>query len=496
MGIRQAIAKRFSFGRSVLVRLRCGCVLVLSCAIVFCTPSQAQTFVDIYNFTTNNSSQLPHAPLTQGRNGALYGTTHGQGNYGSIVKVTTAGLLAQLFSFDYTDGSNTLAGLTLASDGNFYGVATFGGSDSDGAFFKITPVGAFTILHSFAGGSDGITPEGSPLQAVDGNIYGTTAGLLGTGGATVYKYSPSGTFSTIYQFDSTTEILAPLIQGSDGNLYGTACTGGTNGCGIVFKLTTSGVLLTSYSFPCGTGGSSPASALVQAADRSFYGTTEQGGREGNGTVFKMTGKGNVSILYSFQGGSDGSNPDAGLVQATDGMLYGATSGGGSGGFGTLFQISTAGVYKSLYSFTSTSGEYPETGLIQHTNGTLYGTAYKGGADALGSVYSLNMGLGPFITFVRPMGRAGSTAQILGQGLTGTTTVAFNGVATTSFTVVSDTYMTAAVPSGATTGAVVVTTASGTLTSNKSFQIIAGAASAARAKARQPISRAANAKKTN
>jgi uncharacterized repeat protein (TIGR03803 family) len=468
--------------------------LVLSCAIVFCTPSRAQTFVDIYNFTTNNSSQLPYAPLTQGRNGALYSTAHGQGDYGSVIKVTTAGFFDQIFPFDYTNGSNPLAGLVLAANGNFYGVTASGGANGDGTLFKISS-GGYTILHSFAGGSDGITPRGAPIQAADGNIYGTTEGNLGVSGATVYKYTPAGGVSTIYQFDTTTEILASLVQGSDGNLYGSAYGGGSNACGVLFKLTTGGTLLWSYSFPCGTGGSSPAAPLVQAADGNFYGTTEQGGSAGDGTVFKMTAKGKVSILYSFQSGSDGANPDAGLAQATDGMLYGATTGGGIEGFGTLFQISTAGAYKSLYSFTSTSGEYPEAGLIQHTDGTLYGTAYKGGANALGSVYSLNMGLGPFITFVRPMGRVGSTAQILGQGLTGTTTVAFNGIATTSFTVVSDTYMTAAVPSGATTGAVVVTTASGTLTSNKNFQIVGGATTPTRSKSGPLVSHATNRKKT-
>jgi uncharacterized repeat protein (TIGR03803 family) len=185
----------------------------------------------------------------------------------------------------------------------------------------------------------------------------------------------------------------------------------------------------------------------------------------------MTPKGNVSILYNFKGGSDGAFPDAGFVQGTDGMLYGTTGVGGSAGFGTLFQISTAGAYKSLYSFTSGMGEYPLSALLQHTDGIFYGAAERGGAHGFGSVYSLDMGLGPFVTLVLPSGRVGQTTQILGQGLTGTTSVTFNGVPATSFKVVTDTYMTAVVPSGATTGKVVVTTPGGTLTSNVNFRII-------------------------
>jgi hypothetical protein len=124
----------------------------------------------------------------------------------------------------------------------------------------------------------------------------------------------------------------------------------------------------------------------------------------------------------------------------------------------------------LYNFAQAIGQWPNAALLQHTNGLFYGVADIGGTYSEGSIYSLNMGLGPFVAFVRPTGKVGQTAQILGQGLTGSTGVTFNGVPATSFTVVSDTYMTAVVPSGATTGPVVVTTPSGPLTSNVSFRI--------------------------
>jgi uncharacterized repeat protein (TIGR03803 family) len=185
----------------------------------------------------------------------------------------------------------------------------------------------------------------------------------------------------------------------------------------------------------------------------------------------MNQKGGVSVLHTFTTSKiEGQYPDGGLAQATDGKLYGSTQLGGGNGFGSLYEITTSGAYTQLYSFTAAVGERPLGALLQHTNGILYGAAFLGGSHGYGSVFSLDMGLGPFVTFVRPTGKVGQTAQILGQGFTGSTSVTFNGVPATSFSVVSDTYMTAVVPSGATTGPVVVTTPSGPLTSNVSFRI--------------------------
>jgi uncharacterized repeat protein (TIGR03803 family) len=159
-------------------------------------------------------------------------------------------------------------------------------------------------------------------------------------------------------------------------------------------------------------------------------------------VYKLDQSGNVSALHTFSF-ADGALPIAGLTQGTDGNLYGTTSGGGSGNnpAGTLFQITTSGKFKSLYTF-GTAGKTPYGGVSQDTNGKFFGTTNGGGLYGYGTVYSLDMTLGPFITFVRPTGKAGQTVQILGQGLTGTSSVTFNGVKATSFKVVSDTYMTA------------------------------------------------------
>jgi len=443
-------------------------------ATVFGLPlatAEGQVVTDLFTFTGTSSSQTPGLVTpTQGRDGKLYGTTTGisttggTSSDGSAFTLTTAGEAYVFHIFSGPDGATPESSLTLASEGDFYGTTFSGGSSNMGVLFRIAPGGNFTVLHNFVGGIDGSSPAAAPIEDWDGNFYGTTS-------STVYQYTRDGVFTTLIQFDSSqaSNITAPLIQGSDGNLYGTAPSGGAHRCGSLFKVSRSGSLLSLHSFLCEALGE-PNGPVVQASDGNFYGTTATGGTFNSGTIFKLTSLGKFSIFYSFAAGShDTSQPFAGLLQGSDGKLYGAGQLGGTSRIGALFEISLDGTYRLLYSFATHIGSKPSVALMQHTNGSFYGTA-QGGSAKDGVVYRLDMGLGPFITFVQPTGKVGRAAQILGQGLTGTTSVTFNGIAATSFKVLSDTYLTAVVPSGATTGPVVVTTPSGTLTSNKNFVV--------------------------
>lgn len=496
------VRSRVSFLPSVASRNPMANAVILAVIIMLNihTLSFAQTVTDLYSFTGKNSSEGPtNVTPMQGRDGTLYGTT--QVPNGTIFRVTTGGVFRQLYGFASSTGDEPDGGLILATNGNLYGTAAYGGTSNYGVLFKLTSTGSYSVLHQFAGGTDGALPASPPIQARDGNLYGTTYGNATTS-STIYRYSPAtGSYSTVYQFDPAvgSSIIAPLTQATNGNLYGTAYLGGASNCGSLFEIATSGTLIWSYSFPCAPGGASPVGPLLQAADGNFYGTASAGGTgQGAGVVFELDQGGTISILYNFQGFDkgvvDGASPFGGLIQGTDGNLYGTTFEGGSKASGTLFQIATDGSYKLLYSFTPEIGISPRAALLQHTNGLFYGTASGGGKLKFGSVFSLDMGLGPFVTFVRPSGGISGTAQILGQGLTGTSNVTFNGVAATSFKVVSDTYLTAVIPTGATTGPVEVTTPGGTFTSSKNFQVIAGASNSVRPQARRPISHAA--KKAN
>ncbi len=201
--------------------------------------------------------------------------------------------------------------------------------------------------------------------------------------------STAQTFNTLVSFDGTDgayPYYESFVQGTDGNYYGTTSGGGQYNAGTVFKITASGDLTTLYNF-CSqtncTDGEEPYAGMIQATNGNFYGTTYVGGAYGWGTVFEINSAGKFKTLYSFcaqTGCPDGKFPAAPMVQATNGNLYGTTSDAGTNGFGTVFVISPEGKFTTLFSFNDTDGAAPESALIQAPNGALYGTANSGGLD--------------------------------------------------------------------------------------------------------------------
>jgi uncharacterized repeat protein (TIGR03803 family) len=488
-----------------------------SIVFVFCVAaaisSPSQTFSTLAYFDYVDGA-IPFSPLTQGFDGSLYGTTVQGGNNsvpacnggcGTAFKVTPSGTLTTLHDFcsqpNCADGFSPIAGLVQATNGNFYGTTNGGGNNGGGTLFEITPAGTLTVLHQFcslAACADGGAPQGALVQSTDGKFYGTTAGGGAHGSGTVFKITADGTLTTLYSFCSLAACAdginpyRALLQATDGNFYGTTTSGGNkNGGGTLFEITPAGTLTVLHRFcakaVCADGGA-PEGALVQSTDGKFYGTTVGGGAHGLGTVFKITAGGRLTTLYSFcsqTNCSDGTEPQAGLVQATDGNFYGTTAflgttGGscGTSGCGTIFKITPGGTLTTLHIFKGTDGPdgaRPIGGLMQATDGNLYGTTAVGGSvttscnDGCGTVFKLATGFAPFVNFVRSSGKVGQTAQVLGQGFTGTASVSFNGTPA-AFTVESDTYLTATVPAGATTGFVTVTTPGGTLKSNQIFRV--------------------------
>jgi uncharacterized repeat protein (TIGR03803 family) len=430
--------------------------------------SNAQTYTDLFNFDTVHGAN-PEYPglLVQGRDGNLYGTTARGGNTdsGVVFKITPEGTLTVLYEFcskpNCDDGSQPHGGLILGADGNFYGSTLYQGSGDAGTVFRMTPNGTLTTGSFYdRGGRGPNAPNASPIQGRDLNFYGTT--LVDV----AYKITPMGHFTLLG--GTPGQSFAPLVQASfDGNFYGTTNGGAPDG-GAVFKMTPKGATTIVYRFPDCCAGSD--AGLIQGNDGNLYGT-DLGGVHDKGEAFEVTPQGTFRSVYSFGSSpNDGTVPYTAVVQANDGNLYGVTANGGTLGYGVIFQLSLSGSYSILYDFDGMNGAYPESTLMQHTNGKFYGLTYQGGFGNEGVVYSFDLQLSPFAGLVPIAGKVGQTGGILGQGFTGTAAVSFNGVPA-AYTVLSDTYLKATVPAGATTGYVTVTTPSGTLTSNVPFQVI-------------------------
>jgi uncharacterized repeat protein (TIGR03803 family) len=458
--------------------------LLLALWIPGATALLGQVFTTVHTF--DNADGANPDGLVQATNGDLYGTTEQGGTNvrGTVFKINRTGTLTTLYSFciltDCADGDRPKGGLIQANNGDLYGM-TVGGVESFGTIFKVSLSGTVTTIYSFcsqANCTDGQHPYGGFVQAADGDLYGTTIGGTDTGG-TVFKITPSGSLTTLYSFLDGGHPTSALVLATNGDFYGITFNGGAKGFGGIFKITSKGTLTTVYSFCSQTNcsdGNYPNGPLIQATDGDLYGTTVYGGANGAGTVFKVTPGGKLTTLYSFCAKTncrDGNYPVAGLVQATDGDLYGTTGGNGdNGNRGTVFKITPSGKLTTLHSFCDESGcsdgKEPETGLIEATNGNLYGTTVVGG-ERYGTLFSLSVDLGPFVKTLTTSGKVGAAVKILGNDLTGATSVTFNGVAA-EFKVNSASEITATVPAGATTGTVQVITPAGTLESNVPFEV--------------------------
>lgn len=483
--------------------------------------TDATSFGTLYSFSYTDGGS-PEAPPVQATNGNLYGTTWGGGanGYGTVFEIAPAGTLTTLYDFcsqpGCTDGKNPTSGLLQATNGDLYGTTSGGGiadpmcqNASCGTIFKITPNGTLKTLYKFCSQSacaDGQYPIAGLVQGDNGDLYGTTAeGGTGTitgltqGGGTIFKITPSGTLTTIYNFCSQSGCMdgayptAGLVQAKNGGIYGTTYLGGPRGDGTIFKMTPSGTPTTLYSFCAQSGctdGSYPVAALVQATNGDLYGTTYNGGAntnanapQGGGTIFKITPAGAFNTVYSFcsqTGCSDGQQPQAGLVQASDGSLYGTTVYGGANtnpmvpsGGGTIFKIGPSGRLATLYSFCAQidcpDGFSPFAGLVQDTVGNLYGATIGGGnLNNRGTIFSLSTGAPAFVEIRPAIGFIGELVTIVGSGLQGAS-VTFNGTPARILDS-TPTVIYTLVPAGATTGKIDVDTSTGALKSNVAFEV--------------------------
>ena len=332
--------------------------------------------------------------------------------------LASAQTFTTLANFNGANGANPdLMTLVQGRDGTLYGTTFSGGANDQGTVFNVTLAGSVTVLHSFGGGgTDGSIPVAGLIVGADGNLYGTTQGGGAHGQGTIFKVTPSGLLTTIYSFTGGNDganPYAPLVQGTDGNFYGTTQAGGTDSFGTVFQVTPSGSLTTIHSFTGETDGSSPYGGLVFATDGNLYGTTSGSGDESPGTIFKTSTTGPLTTIYNFchlSGCADGQIPYAGIIQGTDGNFYGTTYNGGNGNRGVVFQFNpSTQVVTAIHTFSGPDGTNPTAGLILATDGLFYGTTKVGGnGNNAGTAFQISSSGGTFNTLYKFCALSGCT----------------------------------------------------------------------------------------
>jgi len=378
---------------------------VLGLLFITLQPARAQTLTTLYSFTGGADGRNPYfGDLVLDANGNLYGTTFAGGadpGLGVVFEVTPAGVEKVLYAFNSAGGCSPYAGLVRGAKGNLYGTTGACGAYGYGTVFEVTKNGAETVLYSFTGGGDGGQPIAGLVRDTVGNLYGTTneggaLGCFGLGCGTVFEVTPAGKETVLHAFTGGADgenPVAGLVRDAKGNLYGTTGQGGALCCGTLFAVTPSDTETVLFNFNYADGSGPGPNRLVRAGG-NFYGTTSGGGTSGSGTVFEVTSKGTEKVLYSFTGAADGAAPYGGVIRDATGNLYGTTfQGAGLGcndyGCGTVFELTPAGQFKVLHTFTGGGdGGNPAAGLVKDTAGNLYGSTYGGGAYGYGAIFKL------------------------------------------------------------------------------------------------------------
>jgi uncharacterized repeat protein (TIGR03803 family) len=304
----------------------------------------AGTEVILHNFTGIPDATDPKSRLLKVGNN-LYGTAQGggAGPGGVVFKVTTGGQETAVYNFlGNSDGARPAAGLIRDKSGNFYGTTFYGGTSDFGTVYELDASGHESVLYKFTNGPDGSAPQSRLILDSAGNLYGTTSsgGNCFNCGA-VFKLTPSpagATITVLHSFAGGSDGAQPLgglVRDSAGNLFGTTFYGGSSGLGTVFKIDTAGNKTTLHDFT-GSEGAYPQGDLLLHGG-TLYGVSYQGGTSLVGTVYKMDKSGHPTVLHNFTG-ADGAYPLAGVIWGSDGNLYGTTGGGGASNNGTVFRL--------------------------------------------------------------------------------------------------------------------------------------------------------------
>ncbi len=387
--------------------------------IMVAMQAQAITFNVIYNFTGGADGTSPYAGLAIDQAGNLYGTTlSGGAGFGTVFQLTKTGSTwteTTLYTFrGGFDGASPRSKVVIGPDGNLYGETFAGGGltctrRGCGTVFMICLAcgGTETVLYRFSGGTDGGEPVGDLVFDPSGSLYGTTViggkpySCSGSGCGTVYKLTPAGgtwTETVLYQFQGTADGTFPnggVVFDKSGNLYGTTCCGGARSDGTVFELIPSGSGWTKslvYTFQGSTDGKEPVTGLIFDAAGDLYGSTIMGGTGRGGTIFELSPSASGWTFATIYSPTGVSGPYGTLTMDANGNLYGTTFQDGSHLFGSAFKLTPAQgtwTYTSFHDFADTrDGGYPLSNLIFDTSGNLYGTGAMGGTTGNGVVVQI------------------------------------------------------------------------------------------------------------
>lgn len=407
------------YGRLISRTLLFTAVALLTTAVL-APRTLAQSYTVLHRFAGFPAEgKNPNGGLVRDAAGNLYGTTSRGGAYGvgTIFKLDKSGKETVLFNFFkgtiLDDGYTPTAGLIEDNSGNLYGT-TYQGGDPNcyidprgcGTVFKLDATGKLTVLHRFHGsdgirGPDGMGPDAVLVMDQSGNIYGTTDEggpgqcISNPGCGTVFKLDRSGKVTILDGITASYDTAEPngLLLDKSGTLYGTSASvvqyeGEITCCGTIFKIDVNGSKSILYSFTDQADGAVPTGMIRDGAG-NLYGAAAFGGNTncqigfGCGTVYKLDTSGQLTVLYSFTGGTDGEGPES-LIRDGAGNFYGLTyRGGGSvacnNGCGTVFKLSPSGKETVLHRFTGGSDGSGPTGIILGSDGNLYGSAWAGGS---------------------------------------------------------------------------------------------------------------------
>lgn len=360
--------------------------------------STSGVYTRLHSLSAAADGGFPKSGLTDGGDGFYYGVTEfGAANgFGSLYRIEETGGFAKLRDMQYTaDGSNPFGSLILLEDGSVAGTTTSGGANNFGTVFTYNDDSGLTKIHDFSLPLAGSAPNGSIISGTD--FFGVTAsgGLFNTG--VFYTNGLDGVRTKIYDFNGTVDGQNPngeIIEVEDGVFYGTLRFGGPNSAGTVYSLTENGEFELLHAFDGSTNGQFPYSGVLAHSDGNLYGTTINGGNNGDGIIYRITQEGSFEKLHDLFGFFDGESPEAGLIEGLDGLLYGLTTEGGNFNGGTLFQYnSEASTYTVVHQFaTSTDGSAPIGDLLLHSDGNFYGTTTENGSGE-GTLFRYNLSTG-------------------------------------------------------------------------------------------------------